>query len=1381
MPYIKGKDSCMAKKTTLAAVTVMIMALGGRAAALPDLLNGADTMMDLFSPVFAGGGAFSTSPGGASAGAVNPAAGGEAQRIVFEAGYMAIPGLAGPGFGNAVNLGALFPTKYAVFGGSLNFLNSPFPDSPDVFFLRNAASSGTPPVRTSFSGNFSAAKELYPGMNFGAGLNAAFGDPGENWGLSADLGFRYKLGSPAFFENLTVGAALKGLGKSTIPSAFTPVFGVSAEIFSVDAAGDGADPLKITGYLDFSVPGFRNFTGKFALSLLLAELVYVNVSKGFNVLELSRGLPSLYPSVGVGLNIALKSGGARIIGGRLPSDGDLSVSAAFKPLYDGSAAVGAGIAWTVGVRDNKAPDIDVDYPETVWFSPNNDGRADYLEIPIRISDQRYVSGWTLEIRGESGGLVRTYRNKELRPETQGVRNFLSRLTAVKAGVEIPESLRWDGIFDSGELAADGRYRFVLTAVDDNGNTGKTAVYETVVDNTPPAVEIAGMSENERIFSPDGDGGKDTLSIGQSGSREDRWEAGIYTAAGNRVKSFELTDAEPGPVVWDGTDDAGAIVADGVYEYRIAATDRAQNAGSAVLGNIVVNTIQPVVSLQIADAYFSPNGDGKKDLLVFNTGVPVKESAVGWELRIMDDRNNVRRAVSGTDRPPPEQFDFNGRDDRGNPLGEGMYYGELTVRYRNGYAAFADSPAFTLDLTPPRSTAAVVYDAFSPNNDGNQDEMIFRQEGSAETLWVGEIRPSGDPDSARLLRTFRMTGAPDSRLAWDGHSDAGALAPDGEYAYRLSATDAAGNSGVSNTVVFTLSTADTPVLLSTDLRAFSPSGSRNSISLVPQLQVGEGVASWKADILDAGGNAVRTFEGTGAVPASLPWNGRTADGRVVPDGTYTAGIEIRYAMGNQPLAASRPFVVDTEAPRAEITVPFTVFSPNGDGRRDYLPINVSTEGSDDWELSLANAGGQVIKSWKWTGRAPALPWDGTDEAGNRAPDGVYTATLDSTDEAGNSFRKTIDNIALDARVPRAFLTASAQAVAPLPQAGENRSVRMGIILSIREGVESWRLELLSDSGGVIRTFPDAAAAAPPPETVAWNGLDANGIVREGRFTPVLTLAYTKGDVVTVQTAPITVDVSGPELGFRSSPEYFSPDNDGVDDDLFLYLTARDVSPLGNWSLEIWEAAIDSQGRETSRNSFYRIDGRGPPAERLVWDGRSSRGETVQAATDYPFTFKAEDALGNSSSLEGRIGVDVLLVRDGDHLKIAVPSIIFRANAADFNGLSASIVDNNNRILRRVAEILNKFRDYRITVEGHANPTTPPGTAARRSEETGSARVIGLQPLSEDRARATVDFLVGFGVSRNRLSGVGRGGTRTVADFADYDNWWKNRRVEFILIK
>ena len=58
---------------------------------------------------------------------------------------------------------------------------------------------------------------------------------------------------------------------------------------------------------------------------------------------------------------------------------------------------------------------------------------------------------------------------------------------------------------------------------------------------------------------------------------------------------------------------------------------------------------------------------------------------------------------------------------------------------------------------------------------------------------------------------------------------------------------------------------------------------------------------------------------------------------------------------------------------------------------------------------------------------------------------------------------------------------------------------------------------------------------------------------------------------------------------------------------------------------------------------------------------------------------------------------------------------------------------------------------------------------------------LIPLSAARADAVRRFLIEKGVARGRLSSVGIGGTKPIAAISDRDNWWKNRRVEFILIK
>jgi outer membrane protein OmpA-like peptidoglycan-associated protein/flagellar hook assembly protein FlgD len=1328
--------------------------------------SGADLLPDLYAPRLLGEGAFVTQRGGAEELAVNPASGGDAQRMVFDAGYTGI--LGEDRIGSFANLGALFPTKFAVFGGSARFVGSPSP-----YFLNEAGA---------FLVNAAASKELYPGMNAGVGFNMGIGS--DDWAnLSLDLGFRYNRGKLGPVENFTWAVAARSLGLSYAPSPFTLVGGVSADVFHLKAKEAGkSDPLVVTALADVGFPSFQNITGKAGVSGLIAGIVNVSASWGFNLKEFidrDERDPMFIPSVGLGVRFALKTTGNRIAGGSLPTDGDISIATGVKPLYHGIYAAGAGVTWAVGVVDNAPPAITVNYPETAYISPNNDGEKDALEFPITITDERYITRWVMEVEDASGGTARTYRNKERRIETQGFWEVVKRIQEVKGGVVIPESLRWDGTYEDGQVVPDGSYFFVVRANDDNDNEAVTQRYEVVVDNTPPVVQVdvpANTNEANKIFSPDGDGNKDTFSIGLSGSVEDYWDAGLYDAAGNKVRTFDFMGTAPASITWDGLTDTGSFAPDGVYSFHIAATDRAANHDEAVLANIVISTIQPEVHVSLSDAYLSPNGDGVKDTVGLSFDVPVTDGITGWRLDIRDTATNaLRRTFSGVS-PAPVNIDYDGRDNTRGFLPEGSYRAEFSVSYRNGFVSTDTSPPFTIDITPPQVSVRAGYEAFSPNNDGVQDEMLVTQSGSNEVLWRGEVRNAANPQ-ASPVRVFRFAGTPPAAIQWDGHTDAGALVPDGMYVYALSATDRAGNFAKAESHVFTLSTADTSIMLTTDLRAFSPNSDRvqDTVNLVPQIKSRNGITSWQADVLNAQGTAVRTFTGGATVPQNIVWDGKTDNGTAAPDGQYTAQISLVYTQGDRPSAQTRPFTLDTAAPEGTVNAAYTLFSPNGDGKRDSIPLGVTTAGNDTWEAVItapsAGPNSAPVKTWNWTGTAPDITWDGLDVNGNLAANGVYRFLLASTDEAGNGTRREIQTITLDSRTPRIFFTGSGTAIAPKPNA---QGITFTPSLSFSDGIESWELALKDAAGNTVKSFTNKTENRDAPgASIVWNGLDNNGIVREGVFTPTLTVAWTKGDVAVAESDPVRVDVSGPVLDFVTSPEFFSPDNDDVDDELFIALGIDDDSPIASWGLDIREP-------QTNR-LFYHIEGKGMPAGRLIWDGRSntaggvSGGELVQAASDYPYTFKAADTLGNESALNGVIGIDVLVIRDGDNLKIAVPSIQFRSNAADFDGLPAEVVATNNRVLTRVAQILNKFRDYKVTVEGHANPTTTPGPAREREESTE------LVPLSEKRAQVVVDILVKNGVARSRLSSTGVGGRRTVAAWDDENNRWKNRRVEFILIK
>jgi outer membrane protein OmpA-like peptidoglycan-associated protein len=243
---------------------------------------------------------------------------------------------------------------------------------------------------------------------------------------------------------------------------------------------------------------------------------------------------------------------------------------------------------------------------------------------------------------------------------------------------------------------------------------------------------------------------------------------------------------------------------------------------------------------------------------------------------------------------------------------------------------------------------------------------------------------------------------------------------------------------------------------------------------------------------------------------------------------------------------------------------------------------------------------------------------------------------------------------------------------------------------------------------------------------------------------------------------------PELTVSVSPRYFSPDGDEIDDELLMTISCRDESPIDEWKLSIMEG-------EQPNQSFYERSGKGIPPAQIVWNGRSSTGELVQSATDYPFTLTVKNVRGLSSTTHGLIGVDILVIREGDQLRVQVPSIVFASDTGAFTGLSDETLRSNDFILRRITQVLNKFNTYKVTVEGHANLTA----------ETEAARLLEqvreLQPLSQQRAKFVLDYLVNLGIDRSRLTAVGIGGARPVAKYEDRANWWKNRRVEFILIK
>ena len=258
--------------------------------------------------------------------------------------------------------------------------------------------------------------------------------------------------------------------------------------------------------------------------------------------------------------------------------------------------------------------------------------------------------------------------------------------------------------------------------------------------------------------------------------------------------------------------------------------------------------------------------------------------------------------------------------------------------------------------------------------------------------------------------------------------------------------------------------------------------------------------------------------------------------------------------------------------------------------------------------------------------------------------------------------------------------------------------------------------------------------------------------------------TQDDVlISLNTEPIVMPE--PEMRISLRPNPFSPDGDGVDDNITIGLNLQSETEIVSWDARI----VDHTGR-----TFRTFGGEGTPPRRIRWNGQGDEGELVESAREYPFEITLRDRQGNEVTEEATIATDILVFREADgRLRIRVSSIHFAGNTADLFASDDEQLNRNLDTLRRLARILNKYPDRDIIVEGHAAHIYLEDPAMQREQDSV------LIPLSRARATEVMRALIILGVDRNRMTVEAYGGDRPVVPHSDRENLWKNRRVEFLL--
>ncbi len=564
--------------------------------------------------------------------------------------------------------------------------------------------------------------------------------------------------------------------------------------------------------------------------------------------------------------------------------------------------------------------------------------------------------------------------------------------------------------------------------------------------------------------------------------------------------------------------------------------------------------------------------------------------------------------------------------------------------------------------------------------------------------------------------------------------------------------------------------------------FSPAGAPGQTSIDISLLYGNGdaIKSWKVEVATAG-MVMKSWTGDASyLPANLNWDGKGNSGTMASEGPYTAKLSIDYASKYQSVSVeSRSFVLDITPPTGTVVLDPPQFTPveNGVAGPMKLTINASSALArmDSWSLDVFDVAGGLVQSWSGQWPNASTSWDGSSMSGGFVrPGAVYTAVATVRDEYGNSAKLKSD-------VAVAQLQKAAPVPPPVPpKPGVPSIVAQGLGFSPNgdqiadtiafalgygssSSVTTWKATIVDSSGGTQKTW--SGDGSNRPEHLVWDGkTDGGPTAPEGAYTAALAVNYGSAFTpATATSASFLLDVTPPTGTISLSSPLFSPIESS--DRITLTLAASSkVAKIDSWTMDIYDPG----------GSVFRSFSAKWPAAAAVWDGKSTMGEMVQSAEDYPVVAKVRDQFGNVGIVKATVPIDILVEKTATGYRILASRIFFKAFTADYTDVPPELAAQNKSRLDALAAKLKKFPGYNTKLVGHAVMVFWDDPARGAVEQKDI-----LIPLSKARADAVQAALVERGLDKARLTTEGVGASDQLVPDSNYKERWQNRRVALFL--
>lgn len=647
-----------------------------------------------------------------------------------------------------------FPTSYGIIGGAFRMISSSDTLNGYQFVL-------------------GGAKEFTKRLSLGASVSLLLGN-GPNSG--------------AYFTGINVGSIYQTNINTDIGSGFgiyfpTIGFAINAGV-PMGSDKDFADLNQIT--IGYTLPLFKRNDIQVSLLNDLSFVQYDDLTvkvgaeavyKNTYIARMGFMAPDVYEYADYTFGVGYKLTGQEY-------QAEFNYALVHYKKTDFVHYIGTQIRY--GTLDKEPPKISIKASER-YISPNTDGIQDFVLFTLSVSDTSKIGGWRLQIKNDAGTVVKEYRVSDRdMEESLTLKSFIQKIWTPRESAVVPETIFWDGTDTNANVLPDGEYVYAFMAWDERDNISPEITGVVTIDNTAPAVELA---VEDRFFSPNNDGRKDTLKINQAIKTQtnDVWQASFTDKSGKIVKKYSWQGNEvPKILVWDGKDDAGNDVPEGLYMYQIQCTDNAGNKANATVREISLTRQYQTVDVSASLEYFSY---ALHNTITFTPSVSDTKDLVKWQFVITNEKDKPVYQIEGQAVPKTILWDC--KDNKGEKLNDGIYKYRFSTEYLSGNNPQSFVKSFTIDSTPPDVSLTYNPKLFSPDDDGENDILTIYpsiKDNVAVKNWELIIyAPAG-----YVFKTFKGTDVP-SELKWDGIGVNNELVESAaDYFIELSATDITGN-------------------------------------------------------------------------------------------------------------------------------------------------------------------------------------------------------------------------------------------------------------------------------------------------------------------------------------------------------------------------------------------------------------------------------------------------------------------------------------------------------------------------------------------------------------------------------------------------------------